>query len=85
MRLQWEAISNTWNQWVIGYNPQRQRSFLANLGMTNVDWTHLAALFSGLCAALLFAYTAWALRHRQATDPLQALWQKFSKKWPPTG
>ncbi|MBP9712392.1 MAG: DUF3488 domain-containing transglutaminase family protein [Sterolibacterium sp.] len=80
MRLQWEAISNTWNQWVIGYNPQRQRSFLANLGMTNVDWTHLAALFSGLCAALLFAYTAWALRHRQATDPLQALWQKFSKK-----
>lgn len=80
LRLHWEAISNTWNQWVIGYNPQRQRSFLASIGVPSVDWQQLTALFSGLCGALLFAYTLWALRHRQATDPLFALWQRFSKK-----
>jgi len=81
LRLHWEAMSNTWNQWVIGYNPQRQRSFLASLGLPSVDWQSLTALFSGLCGLLLSAYTLWVLRHhRQTRDPLIALWQKFSKK-----
>ena len=81
LRLHWEAISNTWNQWVIGYNPQRQRSFLASLGLPSVDLKSLAALFSGLCGFLLLAYTLWALRqHRQTRDPLRVLWDKFSGK-----
>lgn len=81
MRLHWEAISNTWNQWVIGYNPQRQRSFLASLGLPSVDWQSLTALFSGLCGFMLLSYTLWALRHhRQTHDPLIFLWQQFSKK-----
>jgi transglutaminase-like putative cysteine protease len=25
IRFRWEAVANTWNQWVLGYNPERQR------------------------------------------------------------
>mgnify|MGYP000550092110 CR=1 FL=1 len=28
----WDAANNGWNQWVLGYNPQRQRDLLASLG-----------------------------------------------------
>jgi transglutaminase-like putative cysteine protease len=80
MRLRWEAITNTWNQWVIGYNPQRQRSFLANLGLPSADWQHITALFSSLCGALLFGYTLWAVRGRRTSDPALKAWQNLSKK-----
>jgi transglutaminase-like putative cysteine protease len=32
LRNRWEAANNTWNQWVLGYNPQRQREVLSRLG-----------------------------------------------------
>jgi hypothetical protein len=33
LRNRWEAANNTWNQWVLGYNPQRQREVLSRLGL----------------------------------------------------
>jgi transglutaminase-like putative cysteine protease len=40
MRFRWEAVTNTWNQWVLGYDPQRQREVLSRLGCTNRTGKH---------------------------------------------
>ena len=80
MRYRWDALANTWNQWVIGYNPQRQRSLLANLGLHAADWQQMTALFTGLCGALMLGFTAWALRSRQPLDPAAAAWRRLSVK-----
>ncbi|MEO8332797.1 MAG: DUF3488 and transglutaminase-like domain-containing protein, partial [Gallionella sp.] len=38
MRLNWDALANQWNQWVLGYDSERQFAFLTRLGMESVTW-----------------------------------------------
>ena len=43
VRFTWQMMNSQWDQWVIGYNVERQRQFFQNLGMTIVDWQTLGA------------------------------------------
>ena len=79
MRYRWDALANVWNQWVLGYNPQRQRELLTSLGMRAPDWQQMTAILTGLCGALLLGFTAWALHQRQKLDPALAAWNRLSK------
>ena len=78
--FRWEAVNNVWNQYVLGYNPQRQRELLARLGMADGDWRNLAATLAVLSAVLLLALTAWALYQRPRLDPAARLWQKALRR-----
>lgn len=80
MRFRWEALANVWNQWVIGYNPQRQRDLLASLGMRTPDWQQMTTVLGTLSSILLLAFTAWALHQRQRNDPALRAWNRFSRK-----
>jgi hypothetical protein len=42
LRFAWDAMNSQWNQWVLGYNVERQRQFLGLLGIDVVDWKSLA-------------------------------------------
>ena len=42
VRYAWDALNSNWNQWVLGYNVDRQRQFLSSLGMQISDWKKLA-------------------------------------------
>ena len=42
-RLAWDYMANTWNQWVLGYTPERQRSLLAIAGLDDATWEKLTA------------------------------------------
>jgi protein-glutamine gamma-glutamyltransferase len=75
LRHRWEAVNNGWNQWVLGYNPQRQKELLQHLGLPDADWSHLAALLAAACGALLLALLVWALRPHRDRDPAWQLWQ----------
>jgi len=74
--FRWEAINNVWNQYVLGYNPQRQREFLARLGFPDADWRNLAAILTVTCSVLLLALAAWTIARRPQLDPAARLWQK---------
>ena len=76
MRDRWEAINHHWNRWVLGYNPQRQRELLAQLGLAT-DWRTLITWLSLLCGLTLLALLAWTLRQRQVRDPVQRAWLAF--------
>ena len=78
--FRWEAVNNVWNQYVLGYNPQRQRELLARLGMPDGDWRNLAATLAIICAGLLLAITAWSLYQRPRLDPAARLWQKALRR-----
>ena len=73
--FRWEAVNNSWNQYVLGYNPQRQRELLSRLGLPDADWRKLAAALAIICGALLLAVTAWTLHQRPRLDPAARLWQ----------
>jgi transglutaminase-like putative cysteine protease len=80
VRHRWEAINNAWNQQVLGYNPERQRQFLNQLGLANPDWKNLTALLATLIGLLLLSLTAWTLYARRRLDPIQRLWHRALKK-----
>jgi transglutaminase-like putative cysteine protease len=42
LRYAWDAMNSQWNQWVLGYNVDRQRQFLQSLGLAIDDWKRLA-------------------------------------------
>lgn len=80
LRLNFEAWSNYWNQWVIGYNVERQRELLSRLGMPAPDWQNMAlALLWGLGLVVLGLWL-WLLRRVLRADPAQAAWQHFCAK-----
>ena len=80
LRFRWEALDNAWNQWVLDYNPARQRDLLAGLGMASPDWQHMASTLALLGGVLLTAFTLWALAARPARDPVTAAWERLSEK-----
>ncbi|MFA6444599.1 MAG: DUF3488 and transglutaminase-like domain-containing protein [Sterolibacterium sp.] len=79
MRYRWDALANVWNQWVIGYNPQRQRDLLASLGMRSPDWRQMTVVLTLVCGVLLLGFTAWALYQRQRPVPALAAWNRLSR------
>jgi len=78
--FRWEAVNNAWNQYILGYNPQRQRELLARLGMPDADRRKLAAALAIICGILLLAITAWPLHQRPRLDPAARLWQKALRR-----
>jgi transglutaminase-like putative cysteine protease len=77
MRNRWEALNNGWNQWVLGYNPERQRELLSRLGFKEPDWRSMTAALAVLCGATLLIISLWILYQRNATNPTQRAWQRY--------
>jgi hypothetical protein len=78
LRFNWSALNNGWNQWVLDYNPERQRGFLQDLGAALGDWTVLAG--GAAIAALLGLVWRLRLRHTLRADPLDHLYGLFCRR-----
>ena len=82
LRFNLDALTNQWNQWVLGYNTERQFAFLTRLGMEDITWKKLAINMLSGVALLVGIFTLIMLRRlsvRQA-DAVQALWLKACRK-----
>ena len=82
LRLRWDALDNQWNQWVLGYNQERQIGLFASLGFGIVSWRELAlGLVVGI-GLLLGGIALLTLRNgrRPRGDEVQALYLKFCAK-----
>ncbi len=80
-QLAWDAVNHRWNQWVIGYGPDRQQTFLRNLGFPDVSWRGLTIAMT-LVFGVFVALLAWWLLRRQTleTDAALRLYQQFCRK-----
>lgn len=79
MRFQWEAINNSWNQWVLNYTPDEQKNLLRSLGFGNIDWQTLVLLLLLAGATVMTALAALLLGVRRKVDPLVAAYAQFCK------
>ena len=80
LRYNWEALANHWNQWVLGYNNDRQRDFLSRLGMGTPSLEKLITLAFWLVFASLAIVVAIMLRKAKPKDPVQRAWVRFCTK-----
>lgn len=72
-RYAWDAVANTWNQWVLGYNPDRQTRFLAQLGLAEVTWQNMVIILIAVSILIILALSLSLLFriNAQRPDPVQ--------------
>lgn len=77
IRLNWDAVTNGWNQWVLNYTPDKQRSFIRSLGFDNADWHTLIGLLFSVGVLVMTAIAYPLVMKRPKRDPVQAVYAKF--------
>jgi transglutaminase-like putative cysteine protease len=71
-RMNWEALENLWNQAVLNFTADRQRSLISRMGVAP-SWRNLAIVFAVTVTGLLVILAALSLHNREARDPLSQL------------
>ncbi len=75
-RFNWDAIGNTWNQWILAYNADRQSGLLSGLGIEKIDWQTLTIALIVAFGALLAGIGALTLFSRVKPDPIATLYNQ---------
>ena len=71
LRNNWEALTNQWNQWVLGYNPDRQREMLAWLGVRQPNWETMTLMLFWSVAGVVLLTALWLLRGIRRGDAVK--------------
>ena len=82
MGLTWDALNAKWNDWILGYGPDKQASFLEWLGMDEPDWRKMMLTLTFLVAAIIGIISfVLMMRYRPPPkDRAAILYRKFTQK-----
>ena len=80
LRAAWEAVNNSWNQWVLNYTQGKQLNLLKNIGFTSPSWEDLSYVLIGIVVAVSIAGAAWGLWERTQHDPWLRLLGRARKR-----
>ena len=80
LRLNLDAIANSWNQWVLGYSPSRQKNLISSLGFGDVDWATLTALMFGCGSAVMALTMMPLLLRRTPMAPIDRIYLRFCRR-----
>jgi transglutaminase-like putative cysteine protease len=79
--LGWDTLNNRWNQWVLGYNQQRQMELLEKLLGYSPDLRDLARITAVAISVMLLAIAVALLRKRSPRgDRLDRAYAAFRRK-----
>ena len=81
MRNTMDAINNRWNQWVLGYNNQKQKAFFEAIGIKEITWQGLSQLLFSILGVLtlILAYIVFSKQHKTQTE-IEKHYLKFLAK-----
>lgn len=82
LRMNLDSLVNQWNQWVLGYNVERQFALLTRMGVESITWQKMALGMLGgvgLIAGLLTLFLLFRL-YGKDNDPVQRQYLKFCRK-----
>jgi len=82
LRFNLDALANQWNQWVLGYDTERQFAFLTRLGMESITWQKMALNMSAGIGLVIALFALFMLRHlyTRRPDKVQAAWLRLCRK-----
>ena len=74
--------SYSWNQWVLGYTPDRQLHLMERLGLGKPSWQTLVLLLIGAAGAVLLVLGILILRRLRGAlaDPVQRAYRRFCRE-----
>jgi transglutaminase-like putative cysteine protease len=87
MRYAWHAMNSQWDEWVVGYNLDRQRQFFTNLGYPSVDWSTLGFWLVAAIIGVGIAVSIGLLLHERPPRREASLlaWNRFCAKMASAG
>jgi hypothetical protein len=82
LKFTWDLMANTWNQWVLGYTPERQRRLLIGMGIDDATWYTLTVIMLALAGLIVLILAAFMLRRlkARARDPVRKAYFQFCDK-----
>ena len=82
LRYGWHWVNSNWDQWVVGYNIDKQREFLSRFGSVSLDWRTIAVwlLLASLAAGGLVAVGLLLRDLPRRGEPAQTAWKRFGAK-----
>ncbi|MGY3039097.1 hypothetical protein ACVWWQ_000684 [Rhodanobacter sp. TND4EL1] len=80
LRNHWDIVNRWWDKGVIGFDALRQRSLLTPFGIRDVDTAMLGWLLAISGTLFIAIGLGWALRQRQARDPLRDALRELERK-----
>ena len=82
LRLSWDYLASSWNQWVLGYTPERQQWLLSRMGVDKPTWEKLTAMLFVLSGIIVAVFAAAVLRQlkRRVSDPVKIAYARFCDK-----
>ena len=80
LRAVWDAVNNSWNQWVLNYTQGKQLDLLKNIGFNSPSWEDLSLVLIGIVVAVSLAGAACTLWERTQHDPWLRLLAKARKR-----
>ncbi len=79
--LNWDAINNGWNQWVLGYDEKKQLSLLKKLLGKKIVWEDIGLILVGAMIVLMLILSYFLLHNKAVVlDPLRKAYLRFLKK-----
>jgi transglutaminase-like putative cysteine protease len=81
-QFSWDSLANHWNQWVLGYNPERQRWVLSRVGIDDATWRTLGLALVAVTALITLLLAPLMLRtlRTRVGDPVMRAYQRFCTK-----
>ncbi|HVE54263.1 MAG TPA: DUF3488 domain-containing protein, partial [Ramlibacter sp.] len=80
IRATWEAVNNSWNQWVLNYTQSRQLNLLRNLGFDAPSWMDLARVLLAVVVLVALVAALWSWWDRLQHDPWLRLLARARKQ-----
>jgi transglutaminase-like putative cysteine protease len=82
LRFNLDSLANQWNQWVLGYDSERQFAFLTRLGMESITWQKMALNMASGMGLVIALFALFMLRHlfMRQPDKVQDAWLRVCRK-----
>ena len=80
MRMQWNAINNSWNLWVLNYNQAKQMDLMRSLGLSEWDWPQLALIFFSLALGTMAIVALPLMYNRTQISAVDRLYLTLCEK-----
>jgi transglutaminase-like putative cysteine protease len=79
--LNWDAVNNGWNQWVLGYDQQKQLSLLSTIMGKKIAWEDIGLILVFVLIGLMLVISYFLLRNKAVMlDPVKKTYQQFLRK-----
>lgn len=79
--LNWDNINNNWNQWILGYDTEKQLDFLKQLSGKALTFNDIAiAMIAAILAAIIMTAGFILKKQVQKISPVESLYAQYIKK-----